>query len=569
MRKQEIDYILTSILEIYDDISDINVTVGNPFRVERFGQLSGVEIDPPFYELTPFQTEIFALNLINRSPFITETLLSEGACEFSYSLSENLCFDVNISLQRNHCTILIRKGAMAHETKADAPEESDTILDMMFDTTEKLILEEEVLSDPEIKITDEESAELDIDLDDIDLDDIHEIDVGAELGNEDESLDLDLETDTEFKTEEEDSYFDDTMEEGDLTQVFEVGIPGSNFQVKKKKAFSDSDKPASKEAKSGEEKKKTGSLRVFRKLGKLFGGRSQKSGAEKRPEFFKPMRHGLPDTYPENKDPADCTIFCSPTVKAGTAFLLQVFVHWVKLVSEFTESDKNVGQNGFSSLETDIDRGSEVIFELSIKGVRVEDPVQRLKWEGKTASADYEVEIPAEYSSEHLSGKVLVSQSSVPFGHIRFKVDVIPREEELPAKITPEPLGEAKRYKYAFLSYAPEEHSEVLRSVLMLSSMEVGFPQESVKLNPQERWKRKLYLEIDKADVFFLFWSAGAYKSEWVKREVIYALRKKKGNDENPPEIIPVINASAPKAPKELKYLRFSERPPYFTSARL
>jgi len=179
------------------------------------------------------------------------------------------------------------------------------------------------------------------------------------------------------------------------------------------------------------------------------------------------------------------------------------------------------------------------------------------------------VEIPAKYPSGNLSGKVIISQSSIPVGHIRFKLKVIGRKEEDPPEKTPKPVGEAKRYKYAFLSYAPEEHSEVLRSVLMLSSMKVSFSQESLRLNPQERWKRKLYLEIDKADVFFLFWSTDAYKSEWVKREVIYALRKKQGNDENPPEIIPVIKESAPAAPKELKYLHFSERPAYFTSARL
>jgi hypothetical protein len=57
MRKQETDYILTRMLESHKDISDLNFTVGKPLQVESSGELIGVDIGPPFAELTPFQTE--------------------------------------------------------------------------------------------------------------------------------------------------------------------------------------------------------------------------------------------------------------------------------------------------------------------------------------------------------------------------------------------------------------------------------------------------------------------------------------------------------------------------------
>ncbi len=109
MKKQEVDYILARMLDAYDNVSDLNITVGKPFQVESSGQLIGVEIDPPFDELTPFQAEIFALNLVNQDRRLTETLLNEGSCDSSYELPGKARFRVNIFSQRSNYSIILRK----------------------------------------------------------------------------------------------------------------------------------------------------------------------------------------------------------------------------------------------------------------------------------------------------------------------------------------------------------------------------------------------------------------------------------------------------------------------------
>lgn len=109
MKKQEVDYILARMLDAYDNVSDLNITVGKPFQVESSGQLIGVEIDPPFNELTPFQTEIFALNLLNQDRRLTETLLNEGSCDSSYELPGKARFRVNIFSQRSNYSSILRK----------------------------------------------------------------------------------------------------------------------------------------------------------------------------------------------------------------------------------------------------------------------------------------------------------------------------------------------------------------------------------------------------------------------------------------------------------------------------
>ncbi len=109
MRKPEVDYILGKMLDSYKNVSDLNITVGKPFQVESSGQLSGVQLDPPIPKLTPFQAEIFALNLINQDRRLTEILLAQGSCDSSYELPGKARFRVNIFSQRGNYSIVLRK----------------------------------------------------------------------------------------------------------------------------------------------------------------------------------------------------------------------------------------------------------------------------------------------------------------------------------------------------------------------------------------------------------------------------------------------------------------------------
>jgi twitching motility protein PilT len=109
MRKAEIDDLLTAMLESHENVSDLNVTVDRPLQVESSGELVGVPVDPPVESLTAFQTEIFALNLINSDRRLCEFLVEQGSCDSSYWLPGKARFRVNIFTQRGHYTIILRK----------------------------------------------------------------------------------------------------------------------------------------------------------------------------------------------------------------------------------------------------------------------------------------------------------------------------------------------------------------------------------------------------------------------------------------------------------------------------
>ena len=111
MRRQEIDHILTTMLESHDNVSDLNITVEKPFQVESSGQLVPVTLNPPIDRITPFQAEIVALNLISGDRRLTKAILKEGSCDTSYQLAGKARFRVNIFSQKGYLSTVMRQLA--------------------------------------------------------------------------------------------------------------------------------------------------------------------------------------------------------------------------------------------------------------------------------------------------------------------------------------------------------------------------------------------------------------------------------------------------------------------------
>jgi twitching motility protein PilT len=99
------------MLESHDNVSDLNFTVEKPLQVESSGQLVPVSINPPINKLTPFQTEILALNLIGGDRRLTEGLLKTGSCDTSYQLAGKARFRVNIFSQKGYLSSVMRQLA--------------------------------------------------------------------------------------------------------------------------------------------------------------------------------------------------------------------------------------------------------------------------------------------------------------------------------------------------------------------------------------------------------------------------------------------------------------------------
>ncbi len=108
MKQSEIDYWIATMLNSYGNISDLNVTVGKPLQIESSGALNPVAVIPEVLTLTPFQTEVFALNVIGGNRRLLDDLARNGSCDLSYSLGNKARFRVNIFSQKGNLTTVLR-----------------------------------------------------------------------------------------------------------------------------------------------------------------------------------------------------------------------------------------------------------------------------------------------------------------------------------------------------------------------------------------------------------------------------------------------------------------------------
>lgn len=109
MRRPELDHILSTMLDAAPEVSDLLFTVEKPLQVEASGELTPVNCDPPLMRLTPYQTELIALNLIGENIWQLKDLLRTGSCDAAYTVMDRARFRINIFSQRGNYSIVLRK----------------------------------------------------------------------------------------------------------------------------------------------------------------------------------------------------------------------------------------------------------------------------------------------------------------------------------------------------------------------------------------------------------------------------------------------------------------------------
>jgi len=109
MRRPELDYILTTMLDSQPEVSDLLFTVDKPLQVEALGELKPVTIETSVGKLTPFQTELVALNLVGDNQWHLIDLIRRGSCDTAYTLTDRARFRINIFSQRACYSIVLRQ----------------------------------------------------------------------------------------------------------------------------------------------------------------------------------------------------------------------------------------------------------------------------------------------------------------------------------------------------------------------------------------------------------------------------------------------------------------------------
>jgi hypothetical protein len=206
------------------------------------------------------------------------------------------------------------------------------------------------------------------------------------------------------------------------------------------------------------------------------------------------------------------------------------------------------------TLEAPVSHGARLVFDLSIPGLEILEPVQSLVWAGRTAAVQFAVTAPEGLPPRTTIGTVNVSREGVTMGSLKFKMQVSEESDPSDWGIAGD---EAIRFKRAFVSYASADRAAVLARVQVLRAAQIEYFQD-IDMEPGERWEQQLYKQIGECDLFLLFWSQAAKDSQWVRREVEYAIAL----GDKMPQIRPVV-IEGPPAPapwEELAQLHFDDR---------
>ena len=99
--------IIERMLLVSDKISDLNFSVGQQPQVEINGKLTSVQ-PLGLQKLSPYQTEIIAMTLMEGNPDAAHRLAQTGSVDLSYSLPAKIRFRVNIFQQRGTYSIVMR-----------------------------------------------------------------------------------------------------------------------------------------------------------------------------------------------------------------------------------------------------------------------------------------------------------------------------------------------------------------------------------------------------------------------------------------------------------------------------
>jgi hypothetical protein len=252
----------------------------------------------------------------------------------------------------------------------------------------------------------------------------------------------------------------------------------------------------------------------------------------------------------------DVSAFVTSNLRQAEWFTIQVWIHWVDDEEEVKKransqgNDNKVGnQSGFV-----LPVGTIVTLKLQPHFLHssAQEPhrdylVKFVSWNGYPVSVNFPVFCPEGVAASFFETiEILVEE--IPIGecclHLNF-------ENQSTSSFS----STFNRFSSAFASYAREDYAAVYGRLQMIESVVGWCPFldiESIRCG--ENWREKIENAVAESDVFLLFWSKNAQKSEWVDREWKIALDRRGISYIKPFPLEPTL------PPNELSSLQFSDK---------
>ncbi len=294
------------------------------------------------------------------------------------------------------------------------------------------------------------------------------------------------------------------------------------------------------------------------------GRQGQEDGSVPEPPNLSPNRM----TQGGKSQHVDATAFCPRRFKAGESELVQIVVHLrgqrrqaLKMARKADRASRIAAPSNYLGELIDGDR---IAVSLDVTGATVDDPPEEQIWRGDVLTFAFRV--VSDGQAKHVAACAVLSVNGTYVGRITFRRRVVldySIADMLALVIRPR----LSRFKRVFFSYARVDRAFVRPVARQYQHYGISFFQDILDLDPGERWKRRLWKEIDRCDIFVLFWSSNAKKSEWVIKEADRAWRRQARNGGLRPILRPeVLECPVPTLDHDwLKEFHF-DNPEYYRS---
>lgn len=237
-------------------------------------------------------------------------------------------------------------------------------------------------------------------------------------------------------------------------------------------------------------------------------------------KFLKYLKRG----NKSNETLCNSAVFAPAEIAEGLDFFVQVYIYkdeeTDQVIIDSIISNKYAEQRSYTPLNFKIKTGDRISVMLDMHGLSIEGATTKsIIWQNKFTKCSFFSHIPIYYPSNYAKGDVYISANGLELGQMSF----VSETKKMPIEnITCN--VRSKIYKNVFISYSHKDYNIVMKIAEAYKELGVVdniFDRHS--LSSDANIEKKIYELIDSCDLFLLFWSENAARSEWVKKERIRA----------------------------------------------
>ena len=195
--------------------------------------------------------------------------------------------------------------------------------------------------------------------------------------------------------------------------------------------------------------------------------------------------------------------------------------------------------------------GTILTVRLRILGAIIQDSEDTMAWEGESTYASFVVTLPELSGQTRCYGSAHIYVEGISIAKISFVLSATNRDVGILSAC-------AVHYQTAFASYASEDRDAVLGRIQGIRKVapELDVFLDVMSLRSGKNWEQELWRVIPASDIFYLFWSTHAKRSEWVEKEWRCALHERGIGFIDP---IPLQSPEESPPPRELSSLHFND----------